>query len=248
MENIFIELLGHVILFHIERNLLVGEEHEVVDKDFSRLFQSILRVDGTVRGNLDVEFLIVGLLFHTVVLHRIFYVLNGSVDRVNGQDTEFGIRLTVLVCRDIPATFVDGKLHLQFGLRSQVADNEVGIEHLEVRHEIRDVARRQFTLSRDIDGHGFRVHILHRPDKPHLLEIEDDIDYALHHSGDGGKLVVDTGNPYVRYRVTLQRGQQDTAQGISDSHTESRLQRTELEFPELRSGLKHDDLFRLLEC
>src|SRR5699024_6521292 len=236
VQYVLVELLGQVVLLHVQRNLLVGEEHEMLDKNLSRLFQSILRVDGTVRGNLKVEFLIVGFLLHTVVFHGILRVLDGRVYRVDGQNAEFGIRLAVFVCRHVPPTFVGGEFHLQLGLRSKMADDQIGIEHLEVRHEIRDVARRQFALSRDIDGHSFRVHIFHRPDKPHLLEIEDNVDDTLHHARNGGELVVDSGNPYVRYRVTLQRGQQDTAQGISDCHTESRLQRTELEFSELRSG------------
>ena len=40
----------------------------------------------------------------------------------------------------------------------------------------------------------------------------------------------------------------NTTQSVTDSHTEPGLQRSEFEFPERRSGFKHNNLFRFLEC
>ena len=57
------------------------------------------------------------------------------------------------------------------------------------------------------------------------------VGYLLN-TGDSGKLVIDTGYLDSRDCVTLQRREQNTTQSVTDSHTESGLQRPELELSE----------------
>ena len=69
MQNFLIKLLVALSIVVLEGNLLVGEEHEVIDKDLGSLLQGVLRVDGTIRCNLKHQLVIVGLLLNTIRLY-----------------------------------------------------------------------------------------------------------------------------------------------------------------------------------
>ena len=73
--------------------------------------------------------------------------------------------------------------------------------------------------------------VINRTGKTNLLEFQDNVDHSLHYSRNCGKLMVHAGNLHGRNRITLQRGEQDTAQSIADGHTESGLQRSEFKLP-----------------
>ena len=80
MQYFLIKLLIRLGIGVLESNLLVREEHEVIDKDFSGLFQSIFRVNGTIRLNFQYELVVVGLLLDTIGLHCILHVTDWGVD------------------------------------------------------------------------------------------------------------------------------------------------------------------------
>ena len=69
MQNFLIKLLIALCIIVLEGNLLIREEHEVVDKDLSSLLQGILWMNGTIRCNLKYQFVIVGLLLNTIGLN-----------------------------------------------------------------------------------------------------------------------------------------------------------------------------------
>ena len=129
-----------------------------------------------------------------------------------------------------------------------MANHQLGVEHLEERQVIRDISGSQLRHTRNVNGHFFGILIIDCADKTNLLQLEDDVQHILHHTGDSGKLVIDTGDLDSRDCVTLQRREQNTTQSVTDSHAESGLQRSELELSERRSGLEHYNLLRFLEC
>ncbi len=93
VEYILVEFLAHIALFHIDGDLLIREEHEVVDKYLGRLFQCFLGMYRAVCRDFEVEFLVVGLLLYAVVLNGVFHVLYRSVDRVYRKNAELGFGL-----------------------------------------------------------------------------------------------------------------------------------------------------------
>ena len=79
-QRLFVKILalGSYVLF--EGDLVVGEEHEVIDEDLCGLLQGILGRDGPVGGDLKYQGLIVGLLLYAAVFPAIVDILDGSVD------------------------------------------------------------------------------------------------------------------------------------------------------------------------
>lgn len=167
-----------------------------------------------------------------------------SIGRVPNSHSGGGI----LLCRNVTAPLTDREGHLQLRAGREVADHQIGVQNLEEREVIRDISGSQLRHTRNVNGNLLGILIIDCADKTNLLQIEDDVQHILHHAGDSGKLVVDTGYLDSRDRVTLERGEQNTTQSVTDSHTEPGLQRSEFEFPERRSGFKHNNLFRFLEC
>ena len=112
MEYFLVELLVTLNICILKSNLLVREQHEVVNQYLGCLFKCILRVNGTIRRDFEDEFVVVGLLLDTIWLYREFHVANRSVNRIDWYYINIGAELTVLICRYVSATFVDSKINL----------------------------------------------------------------------------------------------------------------------------------------
>ena len=131
MQYILVELFGSVAVLHVERDLLVGEEHEMLDENLGRLLQSIFRMNRTVGSNLQIQFLVVGLLLHAVVLNRILHVLDRREDRIDRKRTEFALGRGVLLCGNVAAALTDRKGDLHLGSGCEMANDQLGVQHLE---------------------------------------------------------------------------------------------------------------------
>ena len=112
MENFLVEFLVALNVVVLKSDLLVREQHEVVNQYFSGFFQRIFRVNGTVRRNFNNQFVVVSLLFNTIRLNRIFHVTDRSVNRIDRNNVDVSAELTVLVCGYVTAAFVYGKVYL----------------------------------------------------------------------------------------------------------------------------------------
>ena len=69
MKHFLVELLVALVLWAFESNLLVAEEHEVLDEDLGGLLKGVLRVNGTVRSYFKNEFVVVGLHLNAIRLN-----------------------------------------------------------------------------------------------------------------------------------------------------------------------------------
>ena len=205
-------------------------------------------MDRAVRSHLDIELFVVRFLFHAVVLDRVLDVLDRSMDRIDGEQAELCIGGPILVGRHVSASLVDRELHLDLYVGVQPADHQLGIQHLEIRKEVRDIAGRQLRLPGHVDRHLLAVDVLDGLNETHLLEIQNDLEHSFHYTGDSSKLMVYARHFHGRDGIPLERTQQDTTQRVADGHSESRLQRTKLKPSEGGGGLEHDYLFRLLKC
>jgi hypothetical protein len=65
VQYLLIKLLVALAFSVLEGDLLVREEHEVIDKDLGGFLQRVLRVNGTIRRNLQYKLVVVGLLLNT---------------------------------------------------------------------------------------------------------------------------------------------------------------------------------------
>ena len=163
------------------------------EKDLGSLLECLFGVNRPVGSNFQIQLLVVGLLLDTVVLDRVLHVLDRREDRVDREGSELAVGRRVLLGRNIAAALADRERHLHLRPRGQVTDHQVGIQNLEERQVIRDISGSQLRHTRNVNGHFFGILIIDCADKTNLLEIEDDVQHILHHTGDSGKLVIDTG-------------------------------------------------------
>ena len=112
MQHFLIKLLIAVNVGVLQRYLLVGEEHEVIDENLCGLLKGILRVNGTIRRHFKDELVVVGLLLDTIGLNGILDVTDRGVNRIDWNYVHIGAELPVLVGGHISTTFVNGKVNL----------------------------------------------------------------------------------------------------------------------------------------
>ena len=118
VQDLLIKLLVALCLRCLKGDLLVREQHEVVNEDLGSLLQCVLRVDGTIRRNFKHELVVVGLLLDTIRLHSVLHVTNRSVNRIDCNYINVGAELAILISGYISTTFVNCNINLHrcFGI------------------------------------------------------------------------------------------------------------------------------------
>ena len=105
----------------------VNEQVKVVAQYLRAERNRIARSDGTIRPNLEREFIIVGQVADTGVLHGVVDLVDRRVDRIHRNDPDGGLMLLVLLCRDIATARSQRDLHGQARIAHQGRDVQVGI-------------------------------------------------------------------------------------------------------------------------
>ena len=228
--------------------LVVGEELEVIDEDVGCILQGGLRRDGTVCDNLQVQLLVVRLLFHAVVFHGPVDFTDGRVDSVHGQGADGRVLVAEFLCGNKAAALGDGQGdgNLYGGL--QRADVQLGIQHLERRQSFGDVLSGKLLLAADCDIRHLGVYSVHHPTEAYLLQVQDDVLHSLNHAGDGLELVLNTRDLDLRDSETFERVEKDATEGVTDGLSVARLKRPELETAHGLGAFEHDHLVRFLKC
>ena len=134
VEAFLVELLGlYLLVFHLRKLLVVGEELEVVNEDAGRLLKGGAGRYGTVGYDFELQFLIVSLLLDAPVLHAPVDLADGSVDGVHRNGSDGHVVFAKLVSRHKAASLGDddGDFELDGGFER--ADMLIGIQHLERR-------------------------------------------------------------------------------------------------------------------
>ena len=112
MEYLLVKLLVAFKVSVLKSNLFVTEQHEVVDENLGCLFESFLRMYGTIRCHFDNELVVVGLLLNTIWLHSEFDVTDRCVNRIDRNYVNVCAELTVLISGDIATSLVNRKVYL----------------------------------------------------------------------------------------------------------------------------------------
>ena len=118
MKNLFIKLLITLLIMCLKSNLLIREEHEVINKNLRSLFQCILWTNGAISCNFKYELIIVGLLLNTIWFNSVLYVTNRGVDGIDWENVNVSAELTILISRNITASLINSQidLHRSFGI------------------------------------------------------------------------------------------------------------------------------------
>ena len=112
MKYFLVELLISLVLRAFESNLLVAEEHEVLDEDLSSFLECVLRVNGTVRSDFEHELVVVGLLLNTIRLYSVLHVTDWGVDRIDWNYVNVSAVCSVLISRNIATALIDSQINL----------------------------------------------------------------------------------------------------------------------------------------
>ena len=140
------------------------------------------------------------------------------------------------------------KLDDEFHCRLHGADMQPGIEDREVAEVLGDILGGELLLAGNCKVDNLGLLFLDLSLETYLFEIQNDVYYTLNNARDSVKLVA---YPFDLYRSdgkSLQRGQQDPAQGVAYCYPVSGFQRAELEFTESIGRLEHYYFVRFLKC
>ena len=242
-----VELFLHRLGLDIERDALVGEEHEVLDEDGGGLLESLLRVDGPVGLDVEGELLIVSALLYAIVVDGIHDLLDGGVYGVDGDDTDGVGGTLVLVGGHIATALVDAERDVQLGSGLHVANLKVRVEDLEAVEVAIEVAGLENGLILHGEGDLLGVGVLKLTAEADLLKAQDDVGHILDHTGYGGELMVDTVDLHRGNSIAFERREKDATQSVADGSAITGLQRAEFKSAAEVVSFKHDHLVRFLE-
>ncbi len=222
----------------------------MLNEDLCSLLQCLLRHDGTVCSNLHDQLLIVGLLLHAIILHGVFHILDRSVDRVNRNLVEIGSgkEFPVFISGNPSATFVDCEIHLETCRCVETTNHQFWIEHLETGKNLTQIACSEHIRARYAYRTFLGLVVFCELLETNLLEVKNDVCHILLHSGNRVELVSHSLDADGTDGETSERRQKNATQGVADSLSISRLERTEFKFSEGVARFKHDHLIGFLKC
>ena len=186
--------------------------------------------DGGVRPDLQRQLVEVVQGADAGVLHRVVHLVHGGIDGVDGDHADdTGTLGLVPVSGHIAAAIVQGDLHAQGGPHIQGGQVQLGIQNLHIGIGL-DVAGRHLTGAGglDIDGLDALEAVLDALAVElgqQALHVQNDLGHVLFHAGNGGKLVLHTGDLDAGGRRAGQRGEHDAPQRIAQGRSEAALQR-----------------------
>ena len=193
----------------------------MVAQDASAQGHGVTGVNGTVGPHFQSQLVIIGGVTNAGVLHSIIDLADGGVDGVNRNDTDDSLRSLVPIGGDIAAAMGQGQFHIQRSIGTQSSNMQLGIEDFHLTVSL-DVAGSDFALAAGLNVDGLHAFAVQLGDD--TLDVQDDLSDIFLHTGNGGKLMLYASDLDRGHRGTGQRGQQDTAQGVTQSRTVATLQ------------------------
>ncbi len=186
--------------------------------------ERLLGGDGAVGLDLDGQLVVVGHLADAGVLDRVVDLAHGREDGVDGDDADGqGLRS---LGRQVADAALDGQVDLDRHV-ARVEDHEVllGVDDLDVR-VLGDVGGGHDAGAGldQLELHGVRGVAL----EPQLLDVEDDLGQVLLDARQAAELVVDVVDLDGGHGSTLERRQEDAAQGVAQRHAVACRQRAGL--------------------
>ena len=188
----------------------------MVGKDLRAEADRIPCGDGRVSPDLQRQFVIVGHVAHTGVLHGVIHLVDRRVDRVHGDRSDRHVRRLVLVGRHISAAMAQSDLHIEGRVGAEGADVQLGVEDLNFSVRL-DVAGSHFPFAGGVDENGLGALAMQSCDD--LLDIQNDLSDVFLDAGDRGKLVLDACDLDGGRSRAGQRGQKHSSEAVAEGRT-----------------------------
>ena len=152
---------------------------------------SVTGSHGLVGPNLDGQLVKVSLVAHTGVFHRVIDLEDRSVYGIDRDGANGCLGRLILISGNIASAMVENKLHIQSAVRSKCCNRLLGVEDLHLSVCL-DVAGGDKSFAGGFNVDGFGAGAVQAGDD--ALNIQNDLRHVLFHAGDGGKLMLYTGN------------------------------------------------------
>ena len=219
---------------------------EVADQDLGGVLDRVLRRHRAVGGHLELQLVEVGALADAGGVDVVRHAPHGREDRVDGDDADRRLGALVALGRHVAAAAGDRQRHLEPGLLGQVADDQVGVQDLEVGRRL-DVGRRDragaVLLHLHLDLAGLAVE-----PADEALEVEDDVGHVLADARHRRELVGDALDLDRGDGGSLERREEHAPQAVAERVAEPAVERLDDERAkrladvfgrDLRNDLKH---------
>ena len=171
--------------------------------------------NASVGPDVEHQLIIVGVLTHAGVVHRILHASDWAVDGVDRDDADGHIRALVFFPGGETAADAHFEFAVEFDLAVQVADDEVFVDDFVVI-VILDVACGDAAVFFDGDGQEARLLAFAVVMEAHLFQIQDDLNDVFDDARDSGELVFNTANLHRSDGGTFQGGEEHAADGVSE--------------------------------
>src|SRR5580700_7327619 len=113
LKSLLVNQVFLLLFLIVKSDVLIRDDHQMLDQDARSLFNSLFRVDRTIRRDLHDQLLEVCTLFHTRILDGIFHILDRRKYRVGRNIAKWRIFRLVVFRRDIAAALTDRDLDIQ---------------------------------------------------------------------------------------------------------------------------------------
>ena len=194
----------------------------MVAEDLSTQGHRVTGGDGGVRPDLQRQLVVVAGSTHAGALHGVVDLVDGGVDGVHGDDADdTGALGLVPVGGDIAAAMAQGDLHAQCSAHVQRGDVQFRVEDLHLGIAL-DVAGGDFARAGGFDEDGLGSLAVQL--RQQIFHVQNDLRHILLDTGDGGELMLDTGDLDAGGSRAGQAGQQDAAQRVAQGRSVTALQ------------------------
>ncbi len=129
-----------------------------------------------------------------------------------------------------------------------MTNHKFGVQHLETNKILVEVASTELGDVLDGDSNLFCLEVLYNLLESYLLQVQYNVGDIFLDSGHGGKLVLNTRDGNRVDGKTIERGEKDAAQSITNGSTETTFQGAEFELAELVVRLQHYYFIGFLKC
>jgi hypothetical protein len=199
----------------------------MLGQDLSSDGNGVLGGGGTIGPNLQGQLIEVGHIANTGVFHRIVDLIDRGIQGVHRNHTNGSLRSLVSISGHIATATAQGDFHVQGCIRAERADMQILVQNLYFVIDL-DISGGDFALTGGIDIHGLNCVTVQLADQS--LDIQDDLRNILFHTGNGGELMLDTGNLDRGCGSAGQRGQENSPQRITKRGTVAPFQRLYIEY------------------
>ena len=222
-------LVHHVFLATlrcIESDIVVGDQHQVLNQDTAGFANGIFRVDGAVGFHFDSEFFVVGALADTGIFYFVRHIFDGRIDGVDRDDANSSVFRHHVIGRLIAAAFGNGEFQFEVDGGFHAAKQEVRVHHLEHVGEFFNISGAKFFPAADgqVDFFLLEFFVLDKLFDPNLFEVEHDIHHVFHYTTDGSELVVDTADAHSADGKAFKRGKEYATERVANRLAEARFE------------------------